>query len=218
MEAKTIDYANEEQDEFARNNELLFPNSVPLDPYFYTHENYTDIRRSKLMMFGDCLQKYENFRSMNSEQKTRILKYLERGCYHTARKKGNKKNLSISWDSEHFTNLYHDICYKVAMNINPDSAVASTYLTQLILSGDINPKKVAAMTSQEMCPEKYTEILEKIQKMGEEVKIKTSKLYYCPKCKKNETILSNIQDRSGDENSSLIIFCVFCGFRWRLAG
>lgn len=225
MSAKT-EYSDEEVDEVDEEvdeepqypEELLFPYSVPLSPYFYKHKNYTETRRSKLMMFGDCLNRYENFRKLSQSSKLDILKHLERGCYHTTRKKGNKKGMSISWDGENFTFLYHDVCYKVASNINPDSAVGSTYLTELILSGDIHPKKVAGMTSQEMCPERYTGIMEKIKLMNEGVKVKTSSLYYCGKCKRNKTILSNVQDRSGDENSSLIIFCVFCGHRWRICG
>jgi DNA-directed RNA polymerase subunit M/transcription elongation factor TFIIS len=220
MSAKPENSENpsEDEEESTFSSELLFPNSVPLSIYFYQHKNYNDTRRSKLMMFGDCLNRYENFRSLSLTNKLEILKHLERGCYHTTRKKGNKKEMTISWDGEHFTFLYHDICYKVASNINPDSEVGSTYLTELILAGNIHPKKVAGLTSQEMCPKQYTTIMEKIKLMNEGVKVKTSSLYYCSKCKHNETILSNVQDRSGDENSSLIIFCVFCGHRWRLCG
>lgn len=220
MESKSLPgyESEEEREETNPKTDLLFPNSVPLPLYFYKHKNYTDTRRAKLMMFGDCLERYENFRKLKYDDKIEMLKHIERGCYHTTRKKGNKKGMSISWNSDNFTFLYHDICYKVAMNINPDSIVGSTYLTELILSGDIHPKKVAAMTSQEMCPNIYDAIQQKIALMNEGVKVKTSKLYFCGKCKRNKTILSNCQDRSGDENSSLIIFCVFCGHRWRLCG
>jgi DNA-directed RNA polymerase subunit M/transcription elongation factor TFIIS len=199
-------------------DELLFPNSVPLDVYFYKHKNYTDLRRAKLMLFGDCLHEVEKFATLSIFDKNMLLKDLERGCYGATRKKGNKKGISISWDSDDFTYLYHDICYKVASNINPNSTVGSKYLTDLILDGSVEPKNVASMTSQDMCPEQYTCIMEKIKLMNEGVKVKTSKLYYCSKCKRNETILSNCTDRGGDENTSLIIFCVFCGFRWRMAG
>lgn len=220
--SNNIEYTDDEElqhpEELQYPEELLFPYSVPLSPYFYIHKNYTELRRSKLMMFGDCLNRYENFRKLPQTKKLDILKHIERGCYHTTRKKGNKKGMSISWDVENFTFLYHDVCYKVAANINPDSDVSSTYLIELILSGGIHPKKVARITSQEMCPEQYIAIREKIKLMNEGVKVKTSSLYYCGKCKHNETILSNVQDRSGDENSSLIIFCVFCGHRWRLCG
>jgi len=220
METKlALNYESEDEKEESKSVvDLLFPNSVPLTLYFYKHKNYTDMRRAKLMMFGDCFNRYENFRKLDHSGKLEILKYLERGCYHSTRKKGNKKGLSISWDSDNFTLLYHDICYKVAMNINPDSAVGSTYLTELILSGDIHPRKVAAMTSQEMCPELYIAIMEKIELMNEGVKIKTSKLYYCARCRRNETILSIIYNRSGDENSSLVCSCVFCGHQWTMAG
>lgn len=212
------DQSCDEKVETKSENDLLFPNSVPLDPYFYKHKNYTDLRRSKLIMFGDCFERYENFRKMDYPKKIELLKYIERGCYDYTRKKGSKKEISISWDSENFTLLYHDLCYKVAMNIRPDSYVGSTYLTELILSGDIHPKKVGGMTSQEMCPARYITIFEKIKLMNEGIKVKTSSLYYCGKCKRNETILSKVYNRSGDENNSLVCSCVFCGHQWTIAG
>lgn len=197
---------------------LLFPKSIPLPIYFYNNKNYTDVRRSKLMMFGDCLSEYDDFKKINYSKKIDILKYLERGCYNQAIKKCDEKGLNISWNNDNFALLYHDICYKVAMNIDPESYIGSDYLANLIISESIEPKKVAKMTSQEMCPEKYTEIFEKIKIMNESVKIKTSRLYYCGKCKRNETILSRCYNRSGDENNSLVCSCIFCGYQWTIAG
>lgn len=199
-------------------NHMMFPRSVPLDSYFYDHPNYTDIRRAKLMMFGDSLNKYEEFSAVSRAQKTEIIKNLERGCYNLARTKGSKKGFDISWDNENFTNLYHDICYKLAMNIDMESVVGSAYLTKMILSGTVSPANAAALSSQEMAPDKYVDVLNKLRMMNEEVKIKTSKLYTCGKCKHQETVLTQIQNRSLDENSNLIAVCVYCSNRWQING
>jgi DNA-directed RNA polymerase subunit M/transcription elongation factor TFIIS len=198
-------------------NKLLFPKSIPLTAYFYIEKNYNDVRRAKLMMFGDCLGEYSEFQKYKRDKKMEFLKNIERGCYHMTRKRGNKKDMSISWDSENFVNLYHDICYKVVMNLNKN-AIKSTELVDAVFSGDVHPKQIAKLTSQEMCPELYVNIYAKIEMSSEGVKIKTSKLYYCSKCKNNKTILNHVQDRSGDENTSTIIYCVFCGHQWRLSG
>lgn len=197
---------------------LLFPKSVPLIPYFYSHPNYNDVRRAKIMMFGDSLSKYEKFVGKDMLAKSGILKYLERGCYDLARRKGSKKGYVVSWDDDSFTSLYHDICYKVVMNIDSESVVGSTYLSDMILEGGVHPLRVAGMSSQEMEPSKYIDVLNKVRIMNEEVKIKTSKLYTCGKCKRNETVLTQVQTRSGDENSSLIAVCVYCSFRWQISG
>jgi len=195
--------------------ELYFPNSVPLSAYFYENANYNDIRRSKIMMFGHCLNSYAEFASKSLADKNAMLKGLERGSYRHARKQGAKDIIGSSWDDENFANAYHDICYKLATNLNSED---SSYLTDLILSGEIQPSSAAALTSQEMDPDKYVDVLNKIKLMNEEVKLKTATMYTCTRCKHQETILNQVQDRSNDENSSLIATCTFCGFQWRMAG
>jgi DNA-directed RNA polymerase subunit M/transcription elongation factor TFIIS len=199
-------------------NTLLFPNSVPLASYFYGSSNYNDIRRAKLMMFGDRLSKYADFSKMHVAEKNTLLKYLERGCYGLARHRCIKNGFSMTWDDDNFVNLYHDICYKLVSNIDRESPVDSTYLATLILEGSIKPLDAAAMSSQDMAPDKYIEVMNRVTLMNEEIKIKTSKLYTCPKCKHQETVLSQVQDRSNDENSSLIAVCVYCRFQWKMAG
>lgn len=198
---------------------LMFPNSVPLDAGFYArYSKYNDIRRAKIMMLSDSLSKFTAFSTRVVEQKTELVKLLERGCYSLSRQRGLKKGFDVSWDDENFKNLYHDICYKLVANIDSDSDVGSSYLADMILTGRVLPLEAAAMSSQDMAPDKYVSVLEKVKSMYEEVKIKTSKLYTCPKCKHQETVLSQVQDRSLDENSSLIAVCVYCSYRWRMAG
>ena len=202
----------------AESSSLLFPNSVPLAAYFYSAPNYNDIRRAKLMMFGDSLSKYEEFSKKMIAAKNEFLKYLERGCYSLARTRCIKKGFDAAWDNDNFVSMYHDICYKLVVNIDRDSLVDSMYLTNKLLDGSVRHQDAAAMTSQDMAPDKYVDVLNRIKLMNEEVKIKTSKLYTCPKCKHQETVLSQIQDRSNDENSSLIALCVYCRFQWKMAG
>jgi DNA-directed RNA polymerase subunit M/transcription elongation factor TFIIS len=202
----------------ADSGSLLFPNSVPLASYFYENQNYNDIRRAKLMMFGDSLNKYEKFSKKFITEQNEFLKYLERGCYSLTRRRCIKKGFGMSWDDDDFVNLYHDVCYKLVSNIDGDEPGEMPYLANQLLNGVVKPLEASALSSQDMAPEKYIDVLNRIRLMNEEVKIKTSKLYTCSRCKKKETVLSQVQDRSNDENSSLIALCVNCGFQWRMAG
>ena len=50
------------------------------------------------------------------------------------------------------------------------------------------------------------------------IKIKTSKMYTCPQCKKNDAKYWKMQTRSGDEGYTIFVNCQLCGFRWRIYG
>ena len=202
---------------YIENTTLLFPNAVPLMETVYTDPKYNNIRRSKLIMLGDSLEKNKLFKTLNFDKKTQLICHIEKCCYKYAKQYAEENDIHIRWDSIEFSSSYHDICYKIVLNLIPEAGAENSYLFALILE---NPTmtNIPFMTAQEMCPEKYIPILEKIQLMNAEIKVKTSSLYYCPKCKKNETIIRNVQDRAADENSSSYILCIFCSYRWKIGG
>jgi DNA-directed RNA polymerase subunit M/transcription elongation factor TFIIS len=144
-----------------------------------------------------------------------IVKNLERGCINRTVQKANEHNIRCVWTNPKFSNLYHDTCYRVASNIDANSSINSSYIQTKILNHNVNPFKVAQMTSKELCPDKYIKIDQKINKRNNlEQKVKYSELYRCRKCKRNQCKTERRYNRSLDEGVNLMIICTFCGNEW----
>ena len=76
----------------------------------------------------------------------------------------------------------------------------------------INPKFIAFIPNQNLCPERWENIIKK-QKHLEEYKknIATTDLYTCPHCHKKKCITRVVQTRSSDEALTTFIICCVCG-------
>ena len=174
-------------------------NFVPLSSVFYT-EPYNNIRRNKIICFDRILYKNTKFTSMTYDKKTEILLKLEKGCWS-------------SCDNDY--DKYHDICFNVAMNLDPESLVHSEFLIDKVLGGDIQLDMVGGLSSRDLCPEKYLKYQENFDKRSSvKESQKTSKLYRCFKCKKNQCSIERNYCRSGDESIPLTITCQFCNNSW----
>jgi DNA-directed RNA polymerase subunit M/transcription elongation factor TFIIS len=188
-----------------------YPNTIPLNIKFYENENYNNNRRLKLLLFGECLGKTDK----SVDDKECIIKYLERGCLNRAIESAKIYNIRCIWSNEKFVNLYHSICYKIAVNIDTNSCIKSDYILNKILNDDVDPLKIANMSSKDLCPKKYEKIEEKMQKRNNlERKIKFSEMYTCRKCKRKQTTTERCYNRSLDEGVNLTIRCLFCGNSW----
>jgi hypothetical protein len=190
----------------------LYPDAISLNFKFYENENYNNIRRCKLILFGNSIGNNDKF---DNKTKENIIKYIERGCLNKAIEKSTSYNIRCIWSDEKFINLYHSICYKVAVNIDKNSCINSDYMINKILENNVDLLNLAKMSSKELCPKKYEKIEEKVQKRYNlERKIKYSELYQCRKCKQNKTTTERCYNRSWDEGVSLNIICLFCGNSW----
>jgi hypothetical protein len=140
---------------------------------------------------------------------------IENSCYKKTIKLANKNNITVDWDCVLFINIYNSICYKIASNIDPNSIVKSNFILDKIINNNIDLDNIASMSSRTLCPERYVEIDEKINKRNNlEIKIKYSELYKCKRCKKNQTTTERRYARSLDEGVDLTIICHFCGNKW----
>lgn len=144
-----------------------------------------------------------------------IVKYLERGCLMRSIEKAKTHNIRCVWSNDKFVSLYHSICYKVSSNLDPNSCIQSDYILKKIFNNDVNLVNIANMTSKELCPKKYEQISEKVNKRTNfERKVKFSEMYRCRKCKRNQTTTERRYNRSWDEGVNLTIHCLFCGYSW----
>jgi DNA-directed RNA polymerase subunit M/transcription elongation factor TFIIS len=80
----------------------------------------------------------------------------------------------------------------------------------------INPDHIGYLSSQEINPTKFRDIVDDIElRLNQKVQKKISKLYKCHNCNKREVSYYSKQTRSFDEPETLFITCMFCGNQWK---
>jgi DNA-directed RNA polymerase subunit M/transcription elongation factor TFIIS len=183
----------------------------PLNAVFYQNP-YNRVRRAKIMLFASSLNPYEKFRTMTKEMRDDILCGIERACYNHTIDVAHKENIVASWENHNFKNIYHSVCYKISVNLEPTGLVSNPTLAKGLLNGDIDAKKLPLMTSVDMFPQKYTKTLKRIEaSKNASQTIKYTTMYTCGRCYKKKCTIENVQNRSLDETGGLIITCVNCG-------
>jgi DNA-directed RNA polymerase subunit M/transcription elongation factor TFIIS len=144
-----------------------------------------------------------------------IAEKIESGCLNRTIDKSRYYNIRAIWETLKFRELYHDICYKVAVNIDPSSVIGSIHLINLIKNKTVDFVNIANLSSKTLCPEKYEKINKKINlRVNQEVKVKYSTLYRCFRCKNNKCTSERVYNRSLDEGVNLRITCTVCYNEW----
>lgn len=187
--------------------EKVFENAIPL-PFktFYTDE-YNNTRRLKLVLISDILNKFEVFKSKKMSEKIKIIKEIELSCINETNRKADSYDITCDWENNLYLNIYHSICYTAASNINDE------YVVEKILNE--NNYYLASKTYKELNPKKYEELSTKIEKrINTEQAVKYTEMFYCKKCKHNQTTIEKVQLRSNDESSSVRITCLYCNNQW----
>lgn len=147
--------------------------------------------------------------------KEHIVKQLERGCLNRTINKSKLYNIRCIWADARFVDLYHNICYKLATNLDENSSINSEYVKNKILRNEFDLQDVANMSSKDLCPDRYEKIDKKInQRNNLDRKIKYSELYKCSKCKRSQCTTERRYARSLDEGTDLTVICLFCGHSW----
>lgn len=189
----------------------IITHMYPLNAMFYK-DPYNCVRRSKLILFGSRLEPYEIFKSMSVTDRDAFLKKLERTCYNYTIDTAYSENIVSSWEDRNFRDIYHSVCYKLSVNLEPVGLVSNPTLAKNILSGIIDVTKLPKMTSVDMFPQKYTKVLRRIEaSKNASQSVKTSTMYKCGRCYENRCTIENVQNRSLDETTGLRITCINCG-------
>lgn len=178
-----------------------------------------DPREVQRKMFHEKCANHPQWTYVHDERKEEIVRRMERSCITEASNQC-KDNIVPSFEDDKFTGYYSNICYRVISNCDPTSSVASEYLLDQIIIGNIDENKVAQLTSCELCPNASRDVREEIDiRSQQKVEPKTSSKYTCKKCGCKETTVHEYQSKGGDESSTLSIMCqnVACGFTWRIS-
>ncbi len=190
-----------------------YPNAIdlPAEPFYSNTNGYNNTRRLKLLVLSHVLAQYKNFQNRTYEEKIEIIMRIENSCANETIRKARGYNLRCVWNNSQFTNVYHTICFNIISVLNDKNNT----LIKKILAKKIDLNTIANMSCKELAPEKYEEISKHIDKrVNIEQTIKYTEMHFCKKCKRNQTTVERVQNRSLDESSSFHITCLFCGTKW----
>jgi DNA-directed RNA polymerase subunit M/transcription elongation factor TFIIS len=127
--------------------------------------------------------------------------------------------VSCNWQNPLFVYKYNLIAYKIQTNLELTEEPHSKELVKRIINGDIDVKKIASMTAKQLHPHRFKEIYNEINlRKKQKVVKKISTQHECFKCGGRKTTETELQLRSLDEGSTLIIKCEMsnCENTWRI--
>ena len=95
----------------------------------------------------------------------------------------------------------------------------NNHIIDQINNGEIKAHKIAFMTHQELCPEKWDELI-RLKSIKDKNKFETNMeaatdTFTCRKCKSNKCTYYALQTRSSDEPMTIFVTCLDCGQRWK---
>jgi len=138
---------------------------------------------------------------------------LEKGIYNWALKEATNKKVVKKWDNPFFVQIYLDHLRSVYINLK------SKHLVDKVNGGEIKTQDIAFMTHQEICPEKWEELI-KAKSIRDKNKFEqnleaATDTFTCRKCRSKKCTYYQMQTRSADEPMTIFVTCIDCGNRWK---
>jgi transcription elongation factor S-II len=136
---------------------------------------------------------------------------IEIGIYNYAIREATAKKIVKSWENKYFAQLYKNRLRSIYFNVDDARLEA-------IARGQVQARDLAFMTHQELCPEKWADLIEKkhIRESNQAtVRQCTTDLFICKKCGSKNCTYYELQIRSADEPATIFVSCLDCGKNWR---
>jgi DNA-directed RNA polymerase subunit M/transcription elongation factor TFIIS len=147
------------------------------------------------------------------------IKDLEIGIFNWTIDFCTKNNIINNWNNIKFKRTYINKSVSVISNLDPQQYLNNNYLLNIVQQKKIKPHEVPYLKTENIFPEKWSNIKNLLQKKEEGVKsnknVSKTDQFKCGKCKKRECSYYELQIRSADESATLFITCLNCGSKWR---
>ena len=147
------------------------------------------------------------------------IKDLEIGIFNWTIDFCTKNNIINNWNNIKFKRTYINKSVSVISNLDPRQYLNNNYLLNIVQQKKIKPHEVPYLKTENIFPEKWSNIKNLLQKKEEGVKsnknVSKTDQFKCGKCKKRECSYYELQIRSADESATLFITCLNCGSKWR---
>lgn len=142
-----------------------------------------------------------------------FVRNLEKGIFNYSIKEANSKKTIKKWENQYFVQIYVDRLRSIYMNLKNPCLMAQ------IESGDITPQALAFATHQEMCVDRWRDLIDRkikrdASKYVNNIKASTD-MFTCKKCKSKKCSYYELQTRSADEPMTVFITCIDCGKHWK---
>jgi hypothetical protein len=210
------------------NLKAAFPHLRSLDPEFYTREPYKSnkTRRCKILVLIGAMSNFEPFRQLSHEQQNVLARRIESGCVNETLRKAKEDNVGCSWQTEEFVRRYGTTVREKAQELDYNM---NTWLIPRVVSGEINPSRIASLTEDEANPDALRDMNERrAARLAAKVERKRSKGYPCDQCDANGepdpatgrpegwAYITNVQTRGLDEAKCTRAECCMCGHTWEV--
>lgn len=138
---------------------------------------------------------------------------LEKGIYNYSLEQCDKRNIIKKWNNLQFVIIYIEKFKMILTNIKSNNVLSD------LKNKKYKAHKLAFMTHQEICPEKWHQLIED-KKIRDDNKFKpkieaSTDDFTCHKCKSKKCSYYQLQTRSADEPMTTFVSCLECGNRWK---
>lgn len=184
---------------------------IPLD--LYESDEYNQLRRAYILLIASLIEEHLIGGDINNYSESII--GIEKSCYDHAVEIAEYEMLLPSMSNIQFEHLYRTRITRITKNLDINSEVGDDHLINLIIDKSIDIDEISKMGAEELSPMRNEQLIEKLTtRRNQKMSLNVSSLYFCKKCKKNETTVRSVQMRSLDEAESIVITCAFCSYMW----
>ena len=179
----------------------------------YEDSSYNDLRRGYLILIASLIKEYLIDGDINDHCDMIIA--IERSCFDHSNEIADYELLTPDFSVPAFEHLYRTRVMRITKNIDINSEVGDDHLANGLLEGIVDPSTVSKLDNKDLSPLNNQKLIDELNtRLNQTITLKTSTLYKCRQCGRKETTVRSVQMRSLDEGETLVIKCVWCGYKW----
>lgn len=147
---------------------------------------------------------------------------LEMAIFNATVRAQAESGLDASWGTV-FKAEYKRRAVAVTANLTqePGFSNGNTQLLKRVLCGELCVRTVASMCPSSIRPQVFAGMDTEVERLSKVTLRNTgavSTMFECPKCEARNCSYTELQTRSGDEGTTIFLFCHTCSHKWTQGG